>query len=513
LQKEKCEMKKLLSNIGLGIFLFISLVVFYLTNTGVLTTKKPYIYQLSKELPAADPLVAFEHVNLIPMDEERIVSDQTVIVQEGVIETIGNSDQISIPVDAVVIDGREKYLMPGLVDMHVHIEYENDMLLLVANGVTSVRNMWGNTDKKLLLGMPDQLALRRQIDDDLLFGPTIYTTGPVMEGEPSFHPMAEVFTSPQEAAESVTWQGTQGFDFIKVYDHLSPEVYEAILDAARENELPVVGHVPIAIGIEDVLVEGQQTIEHLTGYIDPDAVEFIIPEDQLEAYAQKTREAGVWNVLTLSEYPKSKETPAGIQRLQNQPGMIYVSPATRLLSPFLYLMSSKSHTYPGADYPERIAKLNRQMVRALHEAGAGILLGTDAAQAYHLPGFAVHEELDMLVQAGLSPYEAIEAGTRNAAEVMGNLAEFGTIEEGKRADLIMLDNNPLINVQHLQERRGVMLRGRWLTEEQLGEMLSSLVESYKPGIFDRIWPLILVGMAVFLILRQFSRRDGERSND
>ncbi|MCK4901435.1 MAG: amidohydrolase family protein, partial [Anaerolineales bacterium] len=288
----------------------------------------------------------------------------------------------------------------------------------------------------------------------------------------------------------------------KFYDHLSTEVYGAILDAARENGLPVVGHVPLAVGLDNVLTGGQETIEHMAGYIDPDAVEFIIPEDQLDEYALKTSEAGVWNVVTLSEYPKSKETPAGFERLQNQPGMMYVSPGTRLLSPFFYLMASKSHSYADADYPQRIAELNRKMVRALHEAGAGILLGTDAAQAYHLPGFSVHEELAMLVEAGLSPYEAIEAGTRNAAEAMGKSDEFGTVEVGKRADLILLENNPLTDVSYIQKRTGVMLRGRWLSEDQLQEMLASLVESYKPGLADRLWPLLLIGAAVYLFLRK-----------
>jgi imidazolonepropionase-like amidohydrolase len=314
--------------------------------------------------------------------------------------------------------------------------------------------------------------------------------------------MAEVFTSPQRAADSVAWQKTQGYDFIKVYDHLSPAVYGAILDAARQQDIPVVGHVPFAVGLDGVLDGGQVTIEHLTGYIDPDEVEFIIPDDQLDEYALKTSEAGVWNCVTLSEYPKSKETPAGFERLQNQPGMIYISPGTRMFSPFLYLMSSKSHTYPGTDYPQRIAALNRQMVRALHEAGAGILLGTDAAQAYHLPGFSVHEELAMLVEAGLSPFEALEAGTRNPAQAMGKGAEFGTLEVGKRADLILLENNPLVDVSHVQERAGVMLRGRWLAENQLQSMLDGLVHSYKPNLLERLWPLFLIGAAVYLILRK-----------
>jgi imidazolonepropionase-like amidohydrolase len=314
--------------------------------------------------------------------------------------------------------------------------------------------------------------------------------------------LAEVFDSPEGARESVNWQVNQGYDFIKVYDHLSPETYQAIIETAREKDIPVFGHVPFAIGLDDVLASGQATIEHMTGYIDPDAVEFLIPEDKLDEYAKKTREASVWNCVTLSEYPKSKENPEGFERLQNQPGMIYVSPGTRMFSPFLYLMASKAHTYEGADYPERIAELNRRMVAALHEAGAGILLGTDAAQAYHIPGFSIHEELAYLVEAGLSPYEALETGTRNAALAMGKSDEFGTIEMGKRADLILLEANPLEDVGNVKKRDGVMLRGRWLTEDQLQSMLDGLVQSYKPNLFERIWPLGLIVLAIYLIVRK-----------
>lgn len=495
-------MKKFISKTLIGSLLVIGLGLLYLTNAGILSTGKPFISQVSADLQDFDRVVAFTGVNVVPMDREQVLPAQTVIIRDGIIETVGKTSQLDVPENALVIDGQGKYLMPGLVDMHVHIEYENDMLLLVANGVTSVRNMWGNTGKKLRVSMPDQLVLKRQIEQGSFFGPTIYTSGPVMEGEPASHPLQEVFTSPEAAAQSVAWQRDQGYDFVKVYDHLSPEVYRAILDAAQENDLPVVGHVPFSVGLEKVLAGGQQTIEHLTGYIDPDALEFIIPEGQLDDYALMTRQAGVWNCVTLSEYPKSKETPAGFERLQNQPGMIYVSPGTRMISPFLYMMAAKSHTYQGSDYPQRISALNRQMVRALHQAGAGILLGTDAAQAYHLPGFSVHEELAMLVEAGLSPFEALAAGTRNPALAMGKQAEFGTLEVGKRADLILLENNPLNDVRNLQKRSGVMLRGRWLPEARPQSMLASLVDSYKPGLAERLWPLSLVAAAIFLIARK-----------
>ena len=229
-------MKKFLSKTLVGSCSWsVGLGLLYLTNMGVLSFDKPYVYELAEKSPSAPSLVAFEHVNVVPMDSERVIEDQTVIVREGLIETIRDSAEIQVPEGALIVDGRGKYLMPGLVDMHVHIQFEDDLLLWVANGVTSVRNMWGHTGKMLRLGFPDQLVLREQIEQGTLFGPTIYTTGPVMEGSPSFHPLAEVFDTPEVARESVAWQKAQGYDFIKVYDHLSPEVYQAILDTAAEH--------------------------------------------------------------------------------------------------------------------------------------------------------------------------------------------------------------------------------------------------------------------------------------
>jgi imidazolonepropionase-like amidohydrolase len=495
-------MKKSLSKILKILLLVIGLGLLILTNSGILSTDRPHIYKLARELPAAPPLVAFVNVNVVPMDRERVLEDQTVIVRDGMIETIDSSEQVQIPEEALIVDGQGKYLMPGLVDMHVHIQFENDMLLWVANGVTSVRNMWGHTGKMLQFGFPNQLALREQIEQGTLFGPTIYTAGLAMEGSPSFHPLAEVFDSPEAARKSVAWQKAQGYDFIKVYDHLSPEVYQAILEAARTQDMPVIGHVPLAVGLDNALAGGQRTIEHMSGYIDPDTAEFIIPVDQLDEYALKTREARVWNIVTLSEYPKSKETPAGIEHLNNQPGIVYLSPVWKMFTPFFYKMTANAHAYTGADYPKHIAVLNRDMVQALNAAGAGILLGTDTAQAYHIPGFSIHEELVMLVEAGLSPYEALEAGTRNTAAALSKSEVIGTIETGKRADLILLESDPLADIENVQKRVGVMLRGRWLAEDQLQAMLDGLVESFTPTLVERLWPLGLIGIANYLIIRK-----------
>ncbi|MGB8983219.1 MAG: amidohydrolase family protein [Anaerolineales bacterium] len=482
--------------------LIVGLLLAVLTNTGLLSFRQKYIYQLSENLSLGAPVTAFVDVTVIPMDNERTLEHQTVVVRDGIIERIGDSAQVEVPAEALVIDGRGRYLMPGLVDMHVHVEYPNDLLLFVANGVTTVRNMWGNTDRKLWFGLPDQLTMKKQIAEGKLFAPTIYTAGPVMEGKPANHPLMETFTSPEQAAESVAWQKAQGYDFVKVYDHLSPEIYEAILHSAIEQGLPTVGHVPFAVGLDGVLSSGQITIEHLTGYVDPDAVRFLIPEDELDEYAARTKDAGVWNCVTLTEYPKSKQTAEVFDQLQHQPGMVYQSPSTRLFSPFMYYMASQSHSYQGEDYPQRVADLNRRMVQALHNAGAGILLGTDSAQAYHLPGFSFHEELALLVEAGLTPYEALKAGTRDASLALGREYEFGLVAEGQRADLLLLEANPLEDVSNANQRTGVMLRGRWYGSDELQSMLAALADSYQPSLPERLWPLILIVSALPRIWKQ-----------
>jgi imidazolonepropionase-like amidohydrolase len=473
----------------------LGLALLYLTNTGMVILGKPYIVRISPELYNETIAVAFVNVNVIPMDREHVLQNQTVLIRNGLIEKIGDEGSVEAPADALVIEGQGNYLMPGLVDMHVHVKEENELLLFVASGVTTVRDMWGTTGLQLWLGFPDQLVMRSRIDQGQLFGPTIYTAGPIMEGQPPTSPIMPVFRTPAEAERSVMWQKEQGYDFVKVYDNLTTETYDAVLKTAESVGLPVVGHVPGQVGLEAVLSGGQLTIEHLTGYIDPDAAAFIIPEERLAEYAEMTRDAGVWNTPTLGLYQKL--VPASeVERLRHQPGMAYVSPRRKVLWDFFLKQMRSSLTYEGADYPGRIAEINRKMTKSLYDAGAKLLLGTDTDNPYLVPGFSLHEELAYLVDAGLSPYAALEAGTRNAAEALGRLSEFGTVGEGKRADLVLLEANPLEDVAHASQRVGVMLRGRWLPESQLQDMLLALKDSYRPSLLDRVWPAGLLALGL-----------------
>jgi imidazolonepropionase-like amidohydrolase len=440
-----------------------------------LTLGEPFIVTVSPRWLAepAGP-VAFVDVTVVPMDRERVLERQTVVVRGGLIQALGPLGAVAIPDDALVIDGRDRYLMPGLVDMHVHVEDPNELLLFAANGVTTVRNMWGNQGLKRLLGLPDQLELRERIGRGELIGPTIYTSGPILEGPPATVPFMTILRSPADAERAVARQAERGYDFIKVYDNLTPDVYAAVVAASRRHGLPVAGHVPVRVGLESVLESEQRTIEHLGGYLDPDAAELLVDRDSLADAARRTAAAGVWNVPTFVLWLKRLPSEADLTR----PELRYVSPRMQRIWRTFARQMGASIRYAGDDYTERMRALMLEVTGELHAAGAGLLLGTDTDNAYVIPGFSVHEELALLVEAGLTPFEALRSGTANAAEALGRSGEFGLVAVGARADLLLLEGDPLKDVAHAERRVGVMLQGRWYAEADLQRLLEELASSY-----------------------------------
>lgn len=488
------------------VFLFIlGLGSLMLVNNGFLTLKRPYAVRKSAEMSPSPEAVAFVDVNLIPMDGERLLSGQTVLVESGRITQVGDAGEVEIPAEAEIVKGEGRYLMPGLTDMHVHVKEENELLLFAANGVTSIRNMWGGAGALRMMGFPDHLVWREQIENGEMFGPTLYTSGPIMEGPPKTMPLMEVYDTPEAAAGAVRWQVSQGYDFIKVYDYLDLPTYNAVIETAHDLNVEVAGHVPKYVGLEKALNSRQITMEHLSGFIDNDAGAYIIPEHELAAYAQKTRDAGAWVCPTIAVYQMYVPNE-DLYLLEDRPEMAYVSPGMQLTWKYFSRPGSMGNiTYQG-DYPARIREMFLSTTRILHENGVGFILGTDSDNPYLVPGFSLLDELDYLVEAGFTPYEALEAGTRNPAEALGKLDEFGTVEVGKRADLILLEANPLEDVRHVRQRAGVMLRGRWFTETQLQGMLAELVDSYRIGWLDRLVPFAFLAAAITLLVRRFRSR-------
>jgi imidazolonepropionase-like amidohydrolase len=421
--------------------------------------------------------VAFVDVTVVPMDRERLLPHQTVITEGDRITALGPVQTTQPPQGAQRIDGRGRFLMPGLADMHVHLNIggrANGLLkngdyatLFIANGVTTVRNMWGS---------PDILALRKTIDQGSVIGPRIYTTGPLTDGKPPIRPLSRVVETVAQAVDAVTSDKHEGYDAVKVYNHLSPETYAAIVSTARTLGLPVYGHVPDRVGIEGVLAARQDSIEHVEGYLD--ALDRDDSPGAISALVSATRMAGAWNCVTLAFFQGAVPGDEAA-RLLAKPSMRFVPPAlTTLWKDNPQLASLTPYQFGRLRlYDEK----RNKFVRALHEGGAKILLGTDTPNQFVVPGFAIHEELRNLISAGFTPYEAIRAGTSDAAEFLKSQNQWGTVAAGLQADLILVEANPLQDVSNVNRRIGVMVRGQWMTELELKNRLEQLAASYSPG--------------------------------
>ncbi len=412
----------------------------------------------------ADDALAFVGVRVLPMTGAPPLDDQTVLIADGLICALGPRETTQVPAGAQVVEGGGGTLMPGLADMHIHLNQPEDLLLYLANGVTTVRVMWG---------FPWTLALREDLQAGRVLGPRLYTTGPIMDGDPPYWRGSDVVTSATQAAESVARQAGEGYDFIKVYNRLPADAYEAILLEAGSQGLPVVGHVPDAVGLQAVLRSGQASIEHLQGY------DIVGSDGTLEAL---TAELGVVNCPTAIVY----ERYARVEQLQANPPaeLRYVHPQ---------IVESWLSASPYAPFP---LETFLARVRELHTLGAPLVAGTDAGNPFVIPGWSLLDELELLEQAGLTRLAVLESATVGAARLLGPLAAGGTVQPGQAADLLLLQRDPLEDLDHLRDRRGVTLAGRWLPEAELLQQLDELAEDYErrydpeldcgpPGAFDQ----------------------------
>ncbi len=435
----------------------------------------------SPALVTPDSMVAFVDVTVIPMDRERLIPGQTVLVQGGRISAMGPSGRVKVPAGSSTVDGRGKFLMPGLAEMHAHIPsgeqpdsiIERTLFLYLSRGITTVRGM---------LGHPKHLELRNQAARGELLSPTIYTSGPSFNGNS--------VSTPQSASQKVAEQKAAGYDFLKIHPGIARDVFDTLAAAARRAGIGFAGHVPEDVGLQRALEARYLTIDHLDGYVEAlvapgplTAKESAffglnlggqLDESKVSALAQATRKAGVWNVPTqvLMENLAPEIT---LEELERRPEMRYVPQETR--SKWAEVKGSIiSETGSTPQSATRTMDVRRRLIKALHSAGAGLLLGSDAPQIFNVPGFSTHRELESLVAAGLTPYQALETGTRNVAVFFGTLPKTGTVEAGKQADLILLDANPLADIRNTTRQSGVMLRGRWLPKAQIESRLETIAK-------------------------------------
>jgi hypothetical protein len=417
--------------------------------------------------------IVFKNVNVVPMDTERIIKNQDVIVEDDKIIYVGDADSCKLPSNARVINGKGKYILPGLTDMHVHICNKNELLLYLANGVTTIRNMWGFK----IFGRDLHLELKKEIENGNLLGPKIYTAGSFFDGNPPIWPMSNIVTSSQKAESMVLEEKEKGYDFIKLYSKLSQDNYNSVIIAAEKNNIPAVGHVPGQVSIDHVLKSNQYTIEHLLGYVDLyGRKDLSIPLDKYEEYAVKTKENGIWNcpTITTNQYVCPEEDYVVVDESKFK----YMSPYMRKYWGNVKKTQHKIINKFNFQYPSKSNIYRMKMLKSLNQVDAKIILGTDANMLNTLPGFSIHEELHNMVLAGLTPYEAIYAGTHASAECLRDNNNSGTITEGKKADIIMVKDNPLKDISNLKKLDGVMVQGKWISEEKMIGLLEGLAEYY-----------------------------------
>jgi len=438
---------------------------------------------------------AFMNVSVVPMTSEIILQNQTVIIKDDKITHILNSDNTLLSDDIQTIDGTGKFLAPGLSDMHVHLMQDLDASLYVAYGVTTVRNMWG---------YPATLAMREKISQGDLIGPTIFTSGPLTDGPPKIWPTSTEVSTPEEAVSEIANQLKSPYDFVKVYSHLSPELFYAIADAAKAAGRPFAGHVPDSMTIRQVISTGMKSMEHMIGFdavtlaegIDMGArrtperrafsqkilsgeyeLDQVFEQKKIDLLAMDIAKSDTWTVPTLIVHKKISLSGEDVAREFNHPEMEYVSPALRdFWNP---ANDFRRQTLTEEDFAAR-RKLNQMSfrhLRALQKAGAKILTGSDAPNPFVFHGLGLHEELELFVQAGLSPYEAIQASTTSAAAYFDQAGLWGQVSPGVHADLVLLSANPLENVKNYLQIKGIMLRGKWLDSSALKKLRAEIAQA------------------------------------
>ncbi len=410
--------------------------------------------------------LAIVGASVLPMDREGVLADHTVLVRGGRVAAVAPAAAVDVGA-ATVVDGRGRWLVPGLADMHVHLQEEGDLALFLLNGVTTVRDLYGS---------PRQLRWRGEIAGGELDGPTILTAGPIIDGDPPTWPGSSVVTTPEAARAEVRAQKQAAYDWIKVYNSLGADAYQAIVAEARAQGIPVGGHVPKAVGVAGVLAAGQRSIEHVDGYV-PFRGEPVVDD----AIVAATVKSGAWNVPTLVVVDRfgKLDDPASLAATA---GLEFVSAGVRDRWDPKNDFRLKSFTPEMFTRVRQGNQIRRDLVGRLQKAGARIALGTDTGNPFVVPGFAVHDELALLVASGLTPWQALHAATASAAELAGAAGAFGVVAPGARADLVLVDRDPLADLRALAEPAVVVVRGVVRKRDELRALVD---RTRAPAVVDR----------------------------
>lgn len=427
-------------------------------------------------------LFAFTNVTVLPMTSDAALPGQTVVVRDGVITAAGPAGDVDVPRGATVIDGDGRFLMPGLAEMHAHVppgenppreEVEDILFLYVANGITTIRGM---------LGSAYQIPLAAEIERGEVLGPNFYVGAPSLNGGTA--------RTPEEAETLIRTHAAAGYHLQKIHPGVPLAAWDRMVEVAREVGFTWGGHVPADVGLVHAIETGMSTVDHLDGYVQAIASDDVqaqvnagtislgglargVDDARLAEVIQLTIDHNVYVVPTMYLWENLYAAPDA-DRILQQPEMRYVSPRTR--------ESWRLRAGSGREGADVYLALRRRVLKELSDAGAGILMGTDSPQLFNVPGFALHRELQVMSDAGMSNYEILKSGTATVGEYvashLGRDGNFGTIAEGQRADLVLLGANPLVDLANLFDRVGVMVGGRWVSRAEIDAGLAALAAKH-----------------------------------
>jgi hypothetical protein len=414
--------------------------------------------------------IVFTDVNVVPMDRERVIPRTTVIVTDGKIASIGI--MAKLPAGTKVIDGQGAWLVPGLADMHNHVTTRDDLLLLFANGVTTMLNMGEATNS--FAG-----RTRIAVNKGEVPGPYIFTAF-VVDGDPQYGHF--VVRTPDEARAIVRLAKANGYSFMKVYTNLSAEAFAALADEAKAQGMGVVGHNVAAVGLAKQLAAGQAMVAHVEEFFTG-----FFPEPPADDQQAPPTDARIADAIALVKAHGATVTsdlftyrtiaaqfgkPEVVKAYLAAPEARYLSPADRIV------WARSGYQKKAVDLSRRVA-FEARFVKAMADAGVPLITGGDAPTIAGLvPGFALHDEIDAMLSAGLTPWQALSAATRTPSEFIAKTvpeaAKFGVIAPGYRADLLLVTENPLSKPATLRSPLGVMAGGRWYDAAALKAMLGEL---------------------------------------
>ncbi|PCI54358.1 MAG: hypothetical protein COB36_10230 [Alphaproteobacteria bacterium] len=440
----------------------------------------------------AEEVLALTDVAIVDIKKGLVLPHQTVLVENGEIIATGPSRELKLPVGANVRDLHGMFLIPGLWDMHIHPEHEEDLDLLLVNGVLGTR---------ILMGEPKHLKWRAEIELGMRLGPKLLLSGPIIEGTPPPGMGALISTkgrriinTREEAIAEVRAQHDAGFDYLKVYNNLPVEAYQGLIEEGQKLEMQVIGHVPMEVGLYQALEWGQTSVEHLRGSIQllarPDASikpgrdlrsrslawEYI-DTDKIGEIVDRAVAAGAYHDPTLMArlfFSSSKRVEAYLDR----PEVKFLQPQWRFLLENRDKVKWLSN-FSEADFisAEKGFEMQHKLIQAFQSAGVPLLAGTDMGPW----GFSLHDELGALVHAGLTPQQALVTATINPARFAGLSKTSGYIGKGARADLVVLRANPLKNIKNTRKISAVIVNGKFLDRMVLDKMLKKVSESPQFG--------------------------------